>query len=405
VTDPFDPLDLAALEDAARAGLERGVYDYIAGGAEAELTLADNLVAWSRLRLRPRVLRDVTEVATATTLLGSPVPTPLLVAPMAYHRMAHPDGEAASAAGAAAAGAPYICSTQATMSVEEVAAAAPDAVRWFQVYVVRDRGWTAELVARAAAAGYRALVLTVDVPLLGNRLRDLRNDFRLPTGMAPANAPPAGAARQHELAVDVLAQAGQFDPGLTPDTIGWLAERSGLPVVVKGVLRADDARTCLDAGAVGVVVSNHGGRQLDGVIATADALPEVAAAVGDRAEVYVDGGIRRGTDILKALALGARAVLIGRPVLWALATGGATGVERVLSGLVAELRLAMALCGAVSPAEVTPDLIAAPTAPGPTVPGPTAPGPTAPAPTAPGPTAPGHAAPRPAGAGSPGGGA
>ena len=358
MTDPFDPLDPAALEAEARARLELGVYDYIAGGADAELTLADNLAAWSRLRLRPHVLRDVNEVSTATTLLGSQVPTPLLVAPMAYHRMAHPDGEAASAAGAAAAGAPYICSTQATMSVEEVADAAPDAVRWFQVYVVRDRGWTAELVARAAAAGYRALVLTVDVPLLGNRLRDLRNDFRLPTGMAPANAPPAGASRQRELAVDVLAQAGQFDPGLTPETIGWLAERSGLPIVVKGVLRGDDAAACLDAGAAAVVVSNHGGRQLDGVVATADALAEVAAAVGDRAEVYVDGGIRRGTDVVKALALGARAVLVGRPVLWGLAAGGAAGVERVLSGLAGELRLAMALCGVVGVADLTPDLIA-----------------------------------------------
>ena len=358
MTDPFDPLDLAALEAEARARLEPGVYDYIAGGADAELTLADNLAGWSRLRLRPHVLRDVTEVSTATTLLGSQVPTPLLVAPMAYHRMAHPDGEAASAAGAAAAGAPYICSTQATLSVEEVADAAPDAVRWFQVYVVRDRGWTAELVARAAAAGYRALILTVDVPLLGNRLRDLRNDFRLPTGMKPANAPPAGAARQRELAVDVLAQTGQFDPGLTPDTIGWLAEQSGLPVVVKGVLRGDDAAGCLDAGAAAVVVSNHGGRQLDGVLATADALAEVAAAVGDRAEVYVDGGIRRGTDVVKALALGARAVLVGRPVFWGLAVGGAAGVERVLSGLAGELRLAMALCGAVGVADLTPDLIA-----------------------------------------------
>jgi 4-hydroxymandelate oxidase len=358
VTGPFDPLDLAALEAVARARLQPEVYDYIAGGADGELSLADSLVAWSRLRLRPRVLRDVTEVSTATTLLGSPVPAPLLVAPMADHRIAHPDGEAASAVGASAAGVPYVCSTQATMSVEEVAAAAPDAVRWFQVYVVRDRGWTAELVARAAAAGYRALVLTVDVPLLGNRLRDLRNDFRLPTGMKPANAPPAGAARQRELAVDVLAQAGQFDPGLTPDTIGWLVEQSGLPVVVKGVLRGDDAAACLDAGAAAVVVSNHGGRQLDGVVATTDALAEVAAAVGERAEVYVDGGIRRGTDVVKALALGARAVLVGRPVFWGLAAGGAAGVERVLSGLAGELRLAMALCGAVGVADLTPDLIA-----------------------------------------------
>jgi 4-hydroxymandelate oxidase len=246
------------------------------------------------------------------------------------------------------------------MSVEEVALAAPEAVRWFQVYVVRDRGWTADLVARAAEAGYRALVLTVDVPLLGNRLRDLRNDFRLPTGLKPANAPPAGAARQRELDVDVLAQAGQFDPALTPETIGWLAERSGLPVVVKGVLRGDDALACLDAGAAGVVVSNHGGRQLDTVVATADALAEVAAAVGGRAEVYVDGGVRRGTDVVKALALGARAVLVGRPVLWGLAVGGAAGVERVLSGLAGELRLAMALCGATGVGELSRDLVAGP---------------------------------------------
>jgi len=274
--------------------------------------------------------------------------------------MAHPEGEAASAAGAAAAGAGYILSTQATMAVEEVAEVVPDGLRWFQVYVVRDRGWTADLVARAAAAGYRALVLTVDVPVLGNRLRDLHNDFRLPTGLKPANAPPAGAARQRELAVDPLAQVGQFDPGLTPEVIGWLADRSGLPVLVKGVLRGDDALACLDAGAAGVVVSNHGGRQLDTVVATADALAEVAAAVGDRGEVYVDGGIRRGTDVVKALALGARAVLVGRPVLWGLAVGGAAGVERVLSGLAGELRLAMALCGAPDLARLTPDLVAGP---------------------------------------------
>ncbi|HSO54367.1 MAG TPA: alpha-hydroxy acid oxidase [Actinomycetes bacterium] len=358
MTGPLDPLDTGALEAAARERLDPGVYDYIAGGADAERTVADNLAAWSRRRLRPHVLRDVTQVSTATTLLGSQVPAPLLVAPMAYHRMAHPDGEAASAAGAAAAGACYVLSTQATMSVEEVARAAPDAVRWFQVYVVRDRGWTADLVARAAAAGYRALVLTVDVPLLGNRLRDLRNDFRLPTGLKPANAPPAGAARQRELDVDVLAQAGQFDPGLTPEVIGWLAERSGLPVVVKGVLRGDDAVVCLEVGAAGVVVSNHGGRQLDTGVATADALAEVAAAGGDRAEVYVDGGVRRGTVVVKALALGARAVLVGRPVLWGLAVDGAAGVERVLSGLAGELRLAMALCGATGVGELSPDLIA-----------------------------------------------
>jgi 4-hydroxymandelate oxidase len=352
-----DHLDLVALEAEARELLDGGVYDYIAGGADAELTVAANLAAWSRLRLRPRVLRDVRAVSTATSMLGAEVPTPVMVAPMAYHRMAHPDGEAASAAGAAAAGAVYVLSTQATMSVEEVAAAAPDAQRWFQVYVVRDRGWTLELVGRAAAAGYRALVLTVDVPLLGNRLRDLRNRFRLPSGLRPANAPPAGAARQRELDADVIAQAGQFDPGLTPDVIAWLADRSGLPVLVKGVLRGDDALVCLDAGAAGVVVSNHGGRQLDTAVASADALAEVAAAVGGRCEVYVDGGVRRGTDVLKALALGARGVLVGRPVYWGLATGGAAGVTGVLDGLAGELALAMALCGAARVDDLTADLV------------------------------------------------
>ncbi len=351
-TGPLDPLDLERLEAAARERLDRGVYDYIAGGADAERTVADNLAAWSRLRLRPRVLRDVAEVSTATTLLGGEVPTPLLVAPMAYHRMCHPDGEVASAAGAAAAGALYVSSTQATMSVEEVALAAPEAARWFQVYVVRDRGWTAELVARAAAAGYRALVLTVDVPVLGNRLRDLRNDFRLPTGLKPANAPPAGAARQRELAVDVIAQAGQFDPGLTAETIGWLAERSGLPVVVKGVLRGDDAVDCVDAGAAGVVVSNHGGRQLDTVVASADALAEVAAAVGDRAEVYVDGGVRRGTDVLKALALGADFVFVGRPFLYAATIAGEAGVRHAVKLLHDEIDRNMAMLGISTLAEM-----------------------------------------------------
>jgi 4-hydroxymandelate oxidase len=349
------PLDLEALEGQARERLDRGAYDYIAGGADAELTLADNLAAWSRLRLRPRVLRDVAGVSTATTMLGAPVPTPILVAPMASHRLVHPDGEAASAAGAAAAGATYVLSTQATLSIEEVAAAAPAGLRWFQVYVVRDRDWTASLVARAAAAGYRALVLTVDVPVLGNRLRDLRNRFRLPTGMAPANAP-----RQLDDpgAVDMLAQAGQFDPSLTPDAVAWLGERSGLPVLVKGVLRGDDAVACLDAGAAGVVVSNHGGRQLDTALAAADALAEVAEAVADRGELYVDGGIRRGTDVVKALALGARGVLVGRPVLWALASGGAKGVRDLLEALRSDLELAMALCGAPEVAALTPDLIA-----------------------------------------------
>lgn len=345
-------MDLTELEQQAKGLLEPAVYDFFAGGADDELTLADNLAAWRRLRLRPHVLRDVGAVSTATTVLGEPLPAPLLVAPMAYHRLAHPDGELATAAGAARAGVPLIASTQATVSLEDTAAAEPQARRWFQLYVDRDRGYAAELVHRAAAAGYRALVLTVDLAAYGNRTRDVRNQFTLPGWLRIANAGDRFSGAQ-----DPVSMASQFDPGLTPAVIGWLRELEGMPVVVKGVLRGDDAAVCVDAGASGVVVSNHGGRQLDTAVASADALPEVVEAVAGRAEVYVDGGIRRGTDVLKALALGARAVLVGRPVIWGLACGGAAGVQAVLEGLRVELQRAMTLCGAPSVADLTPDLV------------------------------------------------
>ncbi|HEX9343068.1 MAG TPA: alpha-hydroxy acid oxidase [Actinomycetota bacterium] len=346
-------VDLTELEQRAQELLDPGVYGYFAGGADDELTLAANLAAWGRLRLRPHVLRDVSAVSTATTLLGEPVPTPFLVAPMGYHRLAHPDGELATAAGAAAAGVPLVASTVATTTLEDTAAAVPAAQRWFQLYVYRDRGYAAELVHRAAAAGYRALVLTADLATYGRRLREIRDQFKLPPWLEIANA----AGRFTYDPDDPASISNQFDPGLTPEVIGWLHELAGMPVVVKGVLRGDDAAACVDAGAIGVIVSNHGGRQLDTAVATAEALPEVVEAVGDRAEVYVDGGIRRGTDVLKALALGARAVLVGRPVIWGLATGGAEGVQAVLDGLRAELERAMALCGAASVADLTPDLV------------------------------------------------
>ncbi len=281
-----------------------------------------NLAAWSQLRLRPHVLRDVSTVSTATTLLGESLPTPFLVAPMAYQRLAHPDGERATASGAAAAGVPVISSTQASVSLEETAAAVPEAPRWFQLYVHRDRGYAAELVHRAAAAGYRALVLTVDIAAYGNRLREVRNQFKLPPWLEIANA------------------AGRF--AYDPD------DPTSIP---------DDAVACVDAGASAVIVSNHGGRQLDTAVATADALPEIVAAVGGRAEVYVDGGIRRGTDVLKALALGARAVLVGRPIIWGLTTGAAAGVQATLDALRVELERAMMLCGAPIVADLTPDLV------------------------------------------------
>ena len=348
-------MDLAALEQAARARLDPAVYDYLAGGADAELTLADNLAAWSRLRLRPRVLRDVRRVDTATTVLGAPLPAPIMVAPTAYHGLVHPDGELATAAGAAAAGSLMILSTQSNRPLEEVARHTPGAPRWFQVYVNVDHAFTDELVGRAAAAGYAALVLTADLPVLGNRLRDVRNRLEFPPDMVLGNA-----VERFGAGADVFAHASQFDAGLEPATIAWLRDRSGLPVLVKGVLRGDDAEAFVAAGAAGIVVSNHGGRQLDTALAGADALPEVVAAVDGRVEVLVDGGVRQGTDVVKALCMGARGVLVGRPVLWGLATGGADGVRAVLQGLHEELQRAMALCGAVGLAELTPDLIAGP---------------------------------------------
>jgi 4-hydroxymandelate oxidase len=287
-------------------------------------------------------------VELSTSLLGEPVKHPILVAPTASHSFAHPEAELATARGAARADALMVISTRSNVTLEELASAAPDARRWFQVYVMRDRGWTRELMSRAAAAGCTALVLTGDTPYVGRKLRPSMATLRVPDA-ATANRPAAAPA--HEL-------ASEQDPSISFDAIAWLREESGLPVVVKGVLRGDDARRCVEAGAAGVVVSNHGGRQLDGALATAAALPEVVDAIGDAAEVYVDGGIRSGTDVLRALALGARAVLVGRPVLWALAVGGADGVATVLEHLRQQLWEAAALAGAATIAEITPDLVA-----------------------------------------------
>lgn len=332
-------LDLGALEEAARGSLPQAAYDYIAGGAEDERTMADNVAAWDRVRLRPRVLRDVSGVDTRITVLGHEVAAPILVAPTAAHRLVHPDGEAATAAGTAAAGSLLVLSTRTTVPVEEVAPHLGGAPWWLQVYVVTDKQYTADIVTAAVAHGCTGLVLTGDTPVIGRRRRDERNHFSY--GGKPGTS----------LGLDQ-------DPAVTFDAVTWLHEHGrGLPVMVKGVLRDDDARACVDAGAAAVIVSNHGGRQLDGALATADALPEVVEAVAGRAEVYVDGGVRRGADVVRALALGARAVLLGRPVVWGLATGGADGVRDVLDGLRLELARDMALSGAPTVADVTADLV------------------------------------------------
>jgi 4-hydroxymandelate oxidase len=357
-------MDLGELEERARTLLDPSAYDYYAGGADDELTLVDNVAAWSRVRIRPHVLRDVSSVSTATTVLGQPVELPVLVAPMAYQRLAADAGEAATARAAARAGTVMLVSTLATVSLEDVLAAAPDAGHWFQLYVHRDRGWTEELVLRAAEAGYRALVVTVDLPVLGNRTRDERNKFTLPDNLQMANVGRSTPDSDRGSGIAVYATM-ELESALTSADIEWLRGLVDMPVLVKGVLRGDDARAAVAAGAAGVIVSNHGGRQLDGAVSGADALPEVAAAVGAQAEVYVDGGIRRGTDVVKALALGARAVLLGRPVLWGLATAGEQGALDVLQALQVQLARAMALSGTPTVADITRDLvIPSPTAAG-----------------------------------------
>jgi 4-hydroxymandelate oxidase len=337
-----------ALEARARELLPQAVFDYYAGGSGDESTLAGNLAAWARLRLRPRVLRDVSSVDTSTELLGTPLSTPVLVAPTAYHSLAHPEAELATARGTCQAGSLLVLSSRCSRRLEDVAAAAGP--WWFQVYVLRDRGLTRALVQRATAAGARALVLTGDTPYVGRKRRN-RGDSALPLPEEDFLANLEGLTHR------ALAEQA---PDVTFQDIARLREDSGLPVLVKGVLRADDARECLHHGAAGLIVSNHGGRQLDGALATADALPEVVEACEGRVPVLVDGGVRSGRDVLRALALGARAVLLGRPVLWGLATGGAEGVRQVLEALREDTAHSLALAGLPRPGAVGPDVLAPP---------------------------------------------
>jgi len=332
--------DVSELERQARELLRPEVYDYYAGGSGGEVTLRANAEAWRRVRFLPRVLRDVSAVRTSVHLgppLNLELRTPIAVAPTAYHRLAHPEGEAATAAGAARAGALFVLSSRCSRRIEDVAAAvAGEGGRWwFQVYMMRERGLTAGLVRRAAAAGAEALVLTGDTPVVGRR------------ALIPGEGVISDRDFEDNLGrLDDLARARIVPASL--DDIGWLAEISGgLPVVVKGVLRPDDAAACLSAGAAGVIVSNHGGRQLDQALPTALALPAVRAAAAGR-PVFVDGGVRSPEHVLAGLALGAPLVFVGRPVLWALACGGEDGVQAWLEDLTAGLAHVMALAGAPS---------------------------------------------------------
>lgn len=353
-------LNLFDYEKAAAERVEPAAWGYQVGGACDEVTLRANREAWDRFCIRFRTMVDVSARSLQTTVLGIPVSLPVLIGPTALQRLAHSEGEVGMARGAEAAGTLLVVSTTATTNLTDVMAGSAGP-KWFQVYIYADRDATAALITQAAAAGYRALVLTVDSPLIGRRERDIRNRFSLPPGMTIANASVAGKADMPHATVDASGLTQHFrglhDPALTPRDITWLGELSGLPVVVKGIVRGDDARRAVDHGAAAIIVSNHGGRQLDSSIPTARALGEVVAAVGREVEVYVDGGIRRGTDVLKALSLGARAALIGRPALWGLAVGGAAGVQDVLQLLRDELDLALALAGCRDVSEVTRDLV------------------------------------------------
>lgn len=346
---------LREFEAEARRLMAPGAFDYIAGGASDELTLAENEAAWRRYRLRPRVLVDVGAVDASTSMLGTPSAFPVAIAPMATHGLAHPDAEAATGRAAAAARVPFAVSTMSSRSIEEVAAAAPDAARWFQLYTQADRGRSRALVDRAAAVGFEALIVTVDLPRLGYRDRDRRNGFDLPElGNFVDELPSHRPGRQG------LGRLETVGHTLTWADLAAIRSWTTKPLALKGILTAEDARIALGHGVDAIVVSNHGARQLDRVGAAIDALPAIADAVAGRVELLVDGGVRRGEDILIALAEGASGVLIGKPMLWALAAGGEAGVGRGLAILREELEIAMALLGVRTPGEVRPDHIERP---------------------------------------------
>lgn len=367
---PF--LNLEEVEQLAKSKLPKMAYDYFAAGAETEQTVGDNRSAFGQYRILPRILVDVSQVSTSCSMFGYNLAMPLLVAPMAMHGLAHSDKELGTARAAAAVNVPMCVSTMANMSLQEVAAQARHPCMLFQLYVIRDRQIVEGWVRQAEAAGYKALVITVDAPRLGRREADERNRFRLPDHLHMANlqvlaekraASQPGSTQlldaresSHSSGLFELF-AKEVDDTLTWEAIPWLRSITKLPIYIKGVLSPADALLALEHGVDGIVVSNHGGRQLDYSPAALDMLPGVVAAVGGRVPVLMDGGIRRGTDVLKALALGASAVLLGRPVIYGLAVGGQQGVQQVLQTVQRELELAMALAGCRSVSDIGPHML------------------------------------------------
>lgn len=347
------PVNVADFERLASERIEAGALGYFAGGAGDERTLRRNAAAYRDWELIPRVLVDVSAVDSSVELFGSSLSMPLAVAPVAFQRLVHPEGEEAMARAAGAAETAMCLSTIATATPASVAAAAPETAKWFQLYVFRDRAVTEALLAEAVESGYEAIFLTVDAPFAGRRERDLRAGFEV-----DVDAPSVTAAIGSDRPVSVREVFGLVDASLEWDHLASLVAGCDLPVILKGLMHPADAELAIEAGAAGVVVSNHGGRQLDGVPATIDVLPAVAEAVGGRVPVLVDGGVRRGTDVLVALALGADAVLAGRPALWGLAVDGEEGVREVLEIFKAEIRLALALLGCKTPSDVSREHVA-----------------------------------------------
>lgn len=345
-------LNLFDYEKAAAEKMHAPNYAYYAGGVAENITLTDNRRAFEQLKLRPKVLRNVSQISTTTTIMGIPCSMPVMIAPAAMHTLAHPEGEMGMARAAKEADVIQILSTMSTYSVDDVASVGHNL--WFQLYVFRERAVTEMLVKRAEAAGCQALVVTVDVPMLGLRENLIRANFTTPDVPFPNFTLPEAESASQQLLHHASAT---FDPSLTWKDIEWLASLTTMPLWVKGILRGDDAQAAVDHGVAGIMVSNHGGRQLDTAVATIDVLPEIIAAVDGRCEVIIDSGIRRGTDIIKALALGAKAVMLGRPPLWGLAVNGQAGVSDVLQMIRHELINGMAQCGCASLTDIDESLV------------------------------------------------
>ncbi len=345
--DIVEPINISDYEELARTRMDPAAFDFYSGGSDDEVTLRANRTAFERIRLRPRVLVDVNTLDLRTTVLSAPVSMPILIAPAAYHGLAYPaEGECATAQAAGEAGTLMTASTVSNRSMEEIAAVATGPL-WFQLYTYGGYKVSEELVRRAQAAGYRAIVLTVDLPRVGRREKDVRHGFRLPSHMREGNF-SANTDLSEKRSI------------LTWDVLPWLRSITTLPIVLKGILTAEDALLAVEHGVEGIIVSNHGGRQLDTALASIEALPEVVEAVAGRCEVFMDSGIRRGTDVIKALALGARAVLIGRPILWGLAVNGPAGARHVLELLRNELEMAMVLSGRPTIASIDRSLVRLP---------------------------------------------